>query len=49
MPTRRKAAKKPRKAKLSPKKVEEEKALEPEVLAAEEPEPLPEDEARRVV
>ena len=43
MPTRRKAAPKPRKAPKAPKpEQDEEKALEPEVLAAEEPEALPE-------
>jgi RNA polymerase sigma-32 factor len=48
MPTRRTAAKRPRKAKPAqkPKPVPEEKALEPEVLAAEEAESLPEDEVK---
>ncbi len=47
MPTRRKAAKKPRKAPKTPAPEQnEEKALEPEVLAAEEAEPLSEEEAK---
>jgi RNA polymerase sigma-32 factor len=45
MATRRKAAKKPPKRKLRPQK-EEERALTPEVLAAEEPEALPEEETK---